>query len=146
MIRLRILLILLLTVFPVSLQAVLVTTIPANPTDQDYVVLRIEGARPNTCWEYTGLEYLGVENYQISINVYWVDHWMPWLGCGDMAVEFLDHCVPGQLAPGQHTVIVHEYSASQRDPTTYVQTFEFYVDSVVAIQSVSWGRIKLIHR
>ncbi len=132
--------------FSKEICAVEIQIIPTDPTDLDHVVVRIEGARPDLCWEFTGHECLSVEDYQISINVHWVDDWEPGFVCLDMVVHYVEHCQPGLLEPGHYVVTVREYSDSQRDPTTYVQTLEFDVDSVIATQAVSWGKIKIIHR
>ena len=132
--------------FSKEICAVAIQIIPADPTDLDHVVIRIEGARSDGCWEFTGHECLSVEDYEIHINVHWVDHWEPGLGCAAVVVEFVEHCVPGLLEPGHYVVTVNEYGDSQRDPTTYVHTVEFDVDSIIATQDVSWGKIKIIHR
>jgi hypothetical protein len=146
MFRLLIALFLLLMLIPVTVASVTLTVIPASPTDHDSVVLRIDGGKPDTCWELTGFECLGVDGFVITIDVFWTDHWQPGLGCGAMVVDFVDHCVPGQLPPGLYTVVVNEHADSLREPATYVQEFNFLVDSVVGVPASSWGSIKMIHR
>jgi hypothetical protein len=146
MIRLVLVLFLLLMLIPASVASVLVTVIPESPTDQDSVVLIVQGAMPDTCWELTGFACLGVDGFLITINVIWTDHWQPGLGCGAMVVDFLEHCLPGQLPPGLYTVVVNEHADSLREPATYVQEYNFLVDSVVGVRTSSWGSIKMIHK
>lgn len=121
--------------------------IPADPTDNDYVVIRITGVRPDTCWLFDGIDCRPMEGAVIPIDVYWVDGWEPGLGCGAMVVDFVEHCCPGVcLPPGTYTVVVTEHNDSLREPGTYVYTLEFTVDSVIGMRQTSWGGIKMLHR
>jgi hypothetical protein len=128
-------------------RAALITIIPSDPTDEDYVVIRIEGGRPDTCWRLDAFQCLPMEGNVFPVDVFWVDGWEPGLGCGDMVVDFVEHCVPGAcLPPGTYTVSVTEHDDSLREPGTYVTTLEFTVDSVIGMGEASWGAIKMIHR
>ncbi|MDD3642286.1 MAG: hypothetical protein PHQ19_02335 [Candidatus Krumholzibacteria bacterium] len=121
--------------------------IPADPTDHDYIVIRIIGARPDTCWRLGGFQCLPVEGNTFPVSVFWVDDWEPGLGCGDMIVDFVEHCCPGVLLPpGTYTVVVTEHNDSLRETGTFVTTLEFTIDSVIGMRQASWGAIKMIHR
>lgn len=125
-----------------------ISIIPPDPTDQDFIAIRIEGGRSDGCWSFEGIDCLPIEGYTIPISVYWLDYWEPAApACPTVAVEYLEHCAPGvQLPPGTYTVVVTEYNDSLRDPGTYVTTLEFIVDSVIGMRHGSWGAIKMIHR
>jgi len=120
--------------------------VPAQPTDQDTVLVYMCGGFGDGCWHLLTHECRGVQADIIRIDIYTWDVWEPGMDCLDEVVQYSVQCEYGPLAEGRYIVVATEHHDSLRWPEPDIEICEFDVVSDSAIEELSWGRIRALFR
>lgn len=124
-----------------------VEVIPANPSTQDSVRIRVAGSFNDACWSISGQTCSPQNGLQIAIDIVANDLWVPGKGCPTVVVDYAFTCDYGELQMGHYAVTVTENHNSLREPQPDIVIVEFDVTlGPNPVEITTWGRIKALFR
>jgi len=116
-----------------------VRVLPDDASDTDSLLVHVQGAMPDGCWEAPteGLARL-IETNIVLVDLYAVDHHVGDAFCASPGPEY-DVLIPaGHLKPGTYLFVVSEHHGSMRDPQPIVLTHEMTVYATGSTELKNW--------
>ena len=125
----------------------MLTIVPAEPSVQDSVTVKVESGFLSLCWHDAEQECNSSRPDTLSITVD-VDYCggAPSCRCAELPHGYKRTCNFGLLPAGSYTAIFTELHSSVYDPiATFNQTVHFAVNTITPVLQHTWGTLKLYY-